>query len=147
MIKINLEDRVAILERKFNVLLRYLEQIRQVTDISIVSEDQLLSLIETAAKQALTEKTKMKQIEEKTKSSSSPALEDKISISALQENTEYTFVISEWITRKKNLPGNTFVAKVSQITDKALKVTINSQIVWLPKSQIKEVYIYEGGEK
>ncbi|UJG43580.1 MAG: hypothetical protein K9W46_00010 [Candidatus Heimdallarchaeum endolithica] len=147
MIKINLEDRVAILEKKFDILLRYLEQIRQVTDISIISEDQLLSLIETAAKQALTEKTKMKQIEEKTKSSSSPALGDKISISALQEKTEYTFVISEWITRKKNLPGNTFAAKVSQITDKALKVTINSQIVWLPKSQIKEVYIYEGGEK
>jgi len=138
VIKINLEDRVEILERKLDLLIRYLEQVRQVADISIVSEAQLLSIIESAAKQAKTEQPKKKQ-EQKQEAivprGKKILMYDEIDI----DDKKYIFVLTSWIAKQKGIP-ETIQCLVEEVTTKAVQIKYNDKLIWLPKSQIKEVW-------
>lgn len=139
MIKINLEDRVEILERKLELLISYLEQVRRVADISIVSKEQLLSIIEEAAKQTKAEQKRSKEKTQEKEQAPIVPQGKKITVDDINLDGKYFFILNNWIANQKNVP-RTIVCNVAEVTTKAVQIKYAGKEIWLPKSQIKEVW-------
>jgi len=129
--------------KKFNILLRYLEQIRQIVNIPIVTEDQIISIVETAVKQAQTEDT----VPRGTPADTAPEEKQekllphgkKISTSDIDLDGQYFLVLNNWIAKQKNIPTK-IECTIEEVTTKAVQIKHSGKLIWLPKSQIKEVF-------
>jgi len=134
-----LENNVKILEKKLETLLTYLEQIRRVVDINIVDQDMLLAVIEQKAQQVSNIAEKPETNGKQASTSVSPSGK-KISLDDVDlDDKTYFFVLTSWIAKQKNVPV-TVECLVEEVTTKAIQVKYNDKLIWLPKSQIKEVW-------
>lgn len=137
-------QRVDLLEKKLDTALTYLEQIRTISDVPIVSKDMLLETLQDAAKQT---KQTGNQIEEKIKEEekTEQMLKEtpkgkQVHVDDIYAGKWYVFEVKSWIAKQKEVE-TVFTAEISRTTDKALQlITEDDTHIWIPKSQIKRIW-------
>ena len=83
----------------------------------------------------------LKQLEEKSAIKENTPRGVKIPADEVIPGHQYTFVLTNWIADKKQLPTQFTTKDIEDITTKALLIKYQGKEIWVPKSQIVAVYL------